>query len=113
MTQKCYSLDGEDYSYDLSYILDGSEVGDHYFEANTVEYKASEFIPNIYDIMDLMSEKAYNKVGEAEDGFPIVSLAAEKELICLLKDWADRNVAVNFYGVSDPVKLLVTKEDLQ
>lgn len=60
-------------------------------------HTAGEFVPDVDFIIDSMSERASDEVGEASEDFPYVSTEARKELEDLLEAWANKHIKCGFW----------------
>lgn len=81
----------------------GLKMGDEYFIGEPIYVDVRELI-NADDILDLMTEKAYDLVGDAIDGWPHVlkdeKLELNGQIICLLEDWLKKtNNEITFFKV--------------
>lgn len=120
MTEKCYSLNDEDFFEweELISRLEEEELGEgtEYFEGDKVDVKIGEYV-DIHGI-DLMLERfddwVYEDIGEIADcDFYNVSKEAKEELQELIQTWAEKHVNLPYWRVQNVVKKVVTKEDLE
>jgi hypothetical protein len=119
MTNKCYSLNDEDFVYsdlaELLHDLDASgdlRTGVEYFEAECYKEPASYFF-SIEDVFDGMRDRALDHAGEYADGW-LDSVPKEKldELESVISKWLDENVDVDFYKVGKSTRKHVSMEDV-
>ena len=122
-TEYVYSIDGEGYIYDcLSDVIDSVEndlpegesaLGKTYYRGIARRPIASRFCPDAAHILEYMAERAYDDHGEyAEDFASGCTKEQEIELENFIKEWADKNLPVTFYGVIEAVELKLTAGDL-
>jgi len=116
MTEKCYSLNDEDYRFDdlndlLQELEDNDElvVGTEYWEAEARRPKASDFF-SADEVLERANECAGDEGGDWAEDFAMVSDDAKAELESLLSEWAEKNCPVLFFTVHAPVKKCVTAE---
>ena len=64
------------------------------------------------DIIEMLSERAYDDVGEASEDWPDVSAEARQELDALLSAWVSKHCTATFYRVRNVVEYKITAEDL-
>lgn len=65
------------------------------------------------DIIEMMSERAYEIAGEYADGFPDVDQEAKDGLNALLAAWMEKHCSyINFYAVSNIREYVLTADDL-
>lgn len=112
MREQCYSADGEYYHSDMCSAICDKEAGDVTYIGEAVKPCASEFVPDVDWILEDMSERAYDCIGEAAEDWPDVSQDAKDELEAFLNDWAVRNCQVNFYKVVNEREYVLTAEDV-
>ena len=124
MTEKCWSVNGEDFFDDWDQLIDELydyesdelPIGTEYFEGDKVDVKISDYV-NVY-VIDSMLEQfdawVYEDIGEIADcDFYNVSKEAKKELQELIQTWAEKHVKLPYWKVQNVVKKVVTKEDLE
>ena len=124
MTEKCWSVNGEDFFDDWDQLIDELydyesdelPIGTEYFEGDKVDVKISDYV-NVY-VIDSMLEQfdawVYEDIGEIADcDFYNVSKEAKKELQELIQAWAEKHVKLPYWKVQNVVKKVVTKEDLE
>ena len=120
MTEKCYSLNEEDFFdwEDLLSLLEDEYLGEgtEYFEGDKVAVKISDYV-NMHGIISMLEQFddwVYEDVGEITDcEFYNVSKEAKKELQELIQTWAEKNVNLPYWKVQNVVKKVVTREDLE
>ena len=121
MTEKCWSVNGEDYFDDWCRLIDELEqeelgVGTEYFEGDKVETQISDYV-NIHGIVSMLGQFddwVYEDVGEIADcDFYNVSKEAKEELQELIQQWAEKHVKLPYWKVQNVVKKVVTQEDLE
>ena len=121
MTEKCWSVNGEDYFDDWCRLIDELEqeelgVGTEYFEGDKVETQISDYV-NIHGIVSMLGQFddwVYEDVGEIADcDFYNVSKEAKEELQELIQTWAEKHVKLPYWKVQNVVKKVVTQEDLE
>ncbi len=119
-----YSIDGEGYNYNcLSDIIDNiknnlpegkSAIGKKYYRGIAVRPIASRFCPDASHILEHMAERAYEDHGEYAESFASgCTKEQETELENIIKEWADKNLPVTFYGVTEVIELQLTAGDLK
>lgn len=64
------------------------------------------------DIIDMLSERAYDNLGECAEDFPNVSKEAIKELNDFLKDWIRKHDSTPYYIVKNVEEIILTQEDI-
>lgn len=124
MTEKCWSVNGEDFFDDWDQLIDELydyesdelPIGTEYFEADKAETKVKDYV-KIYIIESLLEQfddLVYEDVGEIADcDFFNVSKEAKEELQELVQQWAEKHVNLPYWKVQNVVKKVVTKEDLE
>lgn len=105
---KCYSLDGEDFSFtDFSSLVDeyNSEEreSDVYYEADAIMNKPSHYF-SVGSLLEDISYQSYDDGGEHSEDFPDLSTEKVKELESLVSEWLDKNCSVNFWQVVNVVE---------
>ena len=120
MTEKCWSLNGEDFFDDWCRLveeLEQEELGvcTEYFEGDKVDVRISDYV-NIHGIVSMLEQFddwVYEDVGEVADcDFYNVSQDAKEELQELIQQWAEKHVNLPYWKVQNVVKKVVMKEDL-
>lgn len=124
MTEKCWSVNGEDFFDDWDQLIDELydyesdelPIGTEYFEGDKVDVKVSDYV-NVYVIdsmLDQFDTWVYEDIGEIADcDFYNVSQDAKKELQGLIQTWAEKHVKLPYRKVQNVVTKVVTKEDLE
>lgn len=94
MTEKCYSLNDEDFFEweELISRLEEEELGEgaEYFEGNKVDVKISDYVDmhGIDSMLEQFDDWVYEDIGEIADcDFYNVSKEAKKELQELIQVW--------------------------
>ena len=121
MTEKCWSVNGEDYFDDWCQLideLDDEELGEgtEYFEGDKVDVKVRDYVDmhGIDSMLVQFDDWVYEDIGECADcDFYNVSQDAKKELQGLIQSWAEKHVKLPYWKVQNVVKKVVTKEDLE
>jgi hypothetical protein len=120
MTQEqTWSLDGEYFAYDsLEELLDN--YGDAISYGSTVYVgdkvdasKDTLRLVDADDIIDMMSERAWDNFGECAEDYPIVSEEARQELNDMLKGWTEKHCKPSFYWIKNVREYVVTEEDVK
>ena len=124
MTEKCWSVNGEDFFDDWDQLIDELydyesdelPIGTEYFEGDKVDVKISDYV-NVYGIDSMLVQLdacVYEDIGEIADcDFYNVSQDAKKELQGLIQSWAEKHVKLPYWKVQNVVKKVVTQEDLE
>ena len=124
MTEKCWSVNGEDYFDDWDQLIDelydyGSDelpIGTEYFEGDKVDVKISDYV-NVYGIDSMLEQFdawVYEDIGEIADcDFYNASKEAKEELQELIQTWAEKHVKLPYWKVQNVITKVVTKEDLE
>lgn len=121
MTEKCYSLNGEDFFDDWCQLIDeleseGLGEGIEYFEADKVDVEIKDYV-NLYSITSILEDfddQLYQDIGEVADcDFSDVPQDAKQELQEFIQAWAEKHVKLPYWKVQNVVKKVVTKEDLE
>ena len=121
MTEKCWSVNGEDFFDDWCQLieeLDDEELGEgtEYFEGDKVDIKVGDYVDihGTDSMLEQFDAWVYEDVGEVADcDFYNVSQDAKKELQGLIQSWAEKHVKLPYWKVQNVVKKVVTKEDLE
>jgi hypothetical protein len=119
MTEKCYSLNEEDF-YEWEYLIDELEQeelreGTEYFEADKVGIVVHDYVNvrAVEYILESIDEQVYDDIGEVYDSnFYNVSTEAKQEIVDFMLQWAEKHVNLPYFKVKNVVKKVVTKEDL-
>ena len=124
MTEKCWSVNGEDFFDDWDQLIDELydyesdelPIGTEYFEGDKVDVKVSDYV-NVY-VIDSMLEQfdawVYEDIGEIADcDFYNASKEAKEELQEIIQAWVEKHVNLPYWKVQNVVKKVVTKEDLE
>lgn len=113
---KVYSLNEEDYisledACDQLFDYDGVCVGDvkELWEGDGTRYKASDFLP---DILEIIAEKAWYIAGDIGEDWPENNVSQafelESDIKKLVDSWAGKyNLQPSFYGVKNERKIKV------
>jgi hypothetical protein len=112
--KKYWSVDAENYEYDsLGDLLNANDltVGDIAYVADAIPVQVSELI-DVDDILECLSEHAYEIAGEATEDYPDVSKQAQQQLQDLLEAWVTEHCPPNFYTVARSEQYIITSEDI-
>ncbi len=121
MTEKCYSLNGEDFFDDWCQLVDNLEQeglgeGAEYFEADKVDVVIKDYV-NLHSIISILEDfddQLYQDVGEVSDcDFSRVTQDAKQELQELIQTWSEKYVNLPYWKVENVVKNVMTKGDLE
>lgn len=119
MTEKCYSLNEEDF-YEWEYLMNelGEEElqeGTEYFEADKVDVEVHDYV-NIHTVdrmLESLDQWVYDDVGEVyNNDFYNVSTEAKQEIVDFLLKWTEKHVNLPYGKVKNVVKKVFTKGDL-
>lgn len=124
MTEKCWSVNGEDFFDDWDQLIDELQnydsdaipIGTEYFEGNKVDVKISDYVDmhRIDSMLEEFDDLVYEDIGEIADcDFYNATQDAKKELQELIQDWAEKHVNLPYWKVQNVVKKVVTKEGLE
>ena len=124
MTEKCWSLNGEEFFDDWDWLIDELQdyesddppIGAEYFEGDKVDVKVGDYVDmhEIDSMLEQFDDLVYEDVGEIADcNFYNISQDAKKELRELILDWAEKHVNLPYWKVQNVVKKVVTQEDLE
>jgi hypothetical protein len=114
---ECWSLNGEDNWQDieLSEFFSNHEgdieVGQKIY-VGEAEYPKPHQLFDTDDIVDLISERAYEIGGEFAEDFPDVKKEAIDELHEFLEKWIEKHCEINFYKVKNVREYVLTQDDL-
>jgi len=113
--KQCWSLNDEGFSHDsLSELLDNYpdlKAGARVFTGMAV-YPALSRLIDSDDVIDQMSDRAYDIAGEYADGYPDVSAEDKAELDALLEGWIKKACPPDFYEVRDVHTYVITEQDI-
>ena len=124
MTEKCWSVNGEEFFDDWDQLIDELydyesdelPIGTEYFEGDKVDVRISDYV-NIHGIVTMLEQFddwVYEDLGEIADcDFFNVSKEAKEELQELIQQWAEKHVKLPYWKVKNVVKKVVTQEDLE
>ena len=124
MTEKCWSVNGEDFFDDWDQLIDELydyesdelPIGTEYFEGDKVDVKISDYV-NVYGIDSMLVQLdacVYEDIGEIADcDFYNASKEAKEELQELIQTWAEKHVKLPYWKVQNVITKVVTKEDLE
>lgn len=124
MSDKCYSIDGENYNltgvgemFDQLKCDGEFAVGRSYHEADAVPISHRQLINKftIGGLLETLDDRGGDLVGEVFDNdYSNASNDAEKELYDLLVGWAEKHVDISrYYLVKNSVEKFVTDLDIQ
>jgi len=105
---KCYSLDGEDFSFtEFDSLVDeyNSEERDSnvYYEADAIMNKPSHYF-RVDNLLEDMACQAHDDGGEHSEEFPDLDKEQREELENIVSEWLDKNCSVNFWQVVNVVE---------
>ena len=107
--------DNEEYwhGYSLSEVIQNGDLKaeDTVWTGIAEDFDTTSLI-DASDIIDLLSERAYDNLGECAEDFPNVSKEAVKELNDFLKDWISRNDNAPYYHVKNVEEIILTQADI-
>jgi hypothetical protein len=121
MTNKCYSLNDEDFNYssfgELLSIMDEPMVGVTYWEADckTMTTEDVMSVHTVNSLLEGMDEQAYEEIGEVYDNeCSDVSDEAKAELQALISAWATKHINLGRFWkiVGKTRECKLTAEDL-
>lgn len=120
MTEKCYSLNEEDF-YEWEDLINelGKEelqAGTEYFEADKIDTVVHDYVnmSSIEHTLESIDEQIYDDIGEVYDNsFYNVSTEAKQEIVEFMLHWAEKYVNLPYWKVKNVMKKVVTKEDLE
>lgn len=114
--RKCWSIDEENFQYDsLGELLDNHTelmIGDVVYVGDAVKPDHSELI-DVDNILEMMSERAYDIAGEYADNFPNATVEAVRVLDYFLQVWMKAYCTINFYRVKNIKPYKITMEDFE
>ncbi|MDR2159410.1 MAG: hypothetical protein LBP23_05010 [Treponema sp.] len=121
--EKVYSLNEEDWTEEMSEILDELMVeletedereliGKEYFEGERVPIDMRRMV-SIDAITDALNEKAYDIGGEDVDDWPGLTAEEKTELRDMIAGFLERHHVLKFYGVENVVKKTITADDVK
>lgn len=115
MSHIVWSDNDEDFEYesleDLLASNDELKAGDTVYMGEAIPPKADDLV-RTYDVIDAMSDRAYDMVGEHADGFPDVSDEAVAELKNFLVGWVNKHCQIYFWEVKNSKPYVITAEDM-
>lgn len=114
-SERCWSMDGSDFSYSsLGDLLDsnagGLEVGQVVYEADANRPLPSQLIDSD-DVIEIIGCRGTDIGGEYADDFPAVTPEAKNELDELLHAWVAKYCEIRFYTVTNTREYVITAED--
>lgn len=123
MTDKCYSLDDEEFNcQSVGELIDGCNdrdlvVGDSYWEADCTSVSARDAVPHSAadSLIEDMENRLYDDIGEGvSDAFSGVTPEAKLELDAFLLAWVEKHADLHRFWkiVGKSRELKFTAEDL-
>lgn len=114
---EAWSIDEENYCYDSLYDLIENNceelvVGQKIHFGRAVK-PAYSHLCDADDIIEMMSERAYEIAQDYADNFPDVDKDAIAELNAALQAWQEKHCPISFYTVHDSKEYILTAEDLK
>lgn len=117
---KCYSFNGETYTLDFESVLDDMRetdtltVGLTYYEADAKQFNPSDFLSEFAaeNLLESMSEHAWEEAGEIAEGWPSVDPARQAELQKIIANWVDKNLDCHFFLAINPAQREISADDL-
>lgn len=114
-TKQCWSANGEDFNYQsLRELLDSHDLnaGDvvHVGEADHPETRQ---LIDAEDVIEQMTERAWDIAGEYAMEYPDVSKEAKDELERLLEAWITKHCPPEFFTVKNSVEYTLTTADVE
>lgn len=113
---KCWSADNELFNYsDLGDLLDSNEdlkAGDTVYVADAVPPNVAHLC-DVNDVLDTISDRAYDMAGEYSEDCAKVSDEARAELAVFLEEWINKHCNLNFYTVRNAQPYTLTDDDMQ
>ena len=81
----------------------GLEEGDTFFVGEREDIPPSDLVPDwiASEVIERMEELLYDEVGEVAEGRLHIISGAEKELLCLIREWANINVSLSCYKINN------------
>ena len=124
MTEKCWSVNGEDFFDDWDQLIDELydyesdelPIGTEYFEGDKVDVTVGDYVDmhRIDSMLTEFDDLVYEDIGEIADcDFSNVSKEAKEELQEIIQAWAEKHVNLPYWKVQNVVKKVVTQEDLE
>ncbi len=116
--EECWSATNEEFNYSslgelIANEADVLDVGRIVYVGDA-EKPTMRQLCNAYDVIEIISERAYDIGGEYADDFPNVDKAAKDELDELLVAWLTKHCPnINFYTVSNVREYVITADDLE
>ena len=107
----CWSSDEENYNYTELQDIPDLEVGMTVYKGVAVHPTASSLI-DVGEIIERISENAWEIAGEHSDGYPNVNKEAITVLQNMLEQWVNEYAKPHFYTVKDVIRYVVTEDDL-
>lgn len=114
--QECWSIDNECFNaVCLGELVDSNSddivVGTVVYKGDAVSADISSLL-SAEDIVEMLSERAYDEYGEAAEDYPDVSKEEMAELDKLLQGWIEKCCKPTFYSVRNVKEYVITEEDL-
>lgn len=102
MTDKCYSLTGEDFWTDDFTDLD-IDIGSTYYVGTTVSINPKDLVYKwvVDDILERMDEALYEEVGEVAEGNLHLSEEHNNQLTEIIKTFMEEHAKVTCFKVVD------------
>ena len=120
MTQIVYSSDGSEFGYqdDFGGFIDDNEfeVGAEYETATAEPLVASDYVKShsLYHFLEGCDEGVSDDVEDYEEwSFCECTAEAKDELLQLVKDWADKNIKLNYWKPTNIRTEIIEMEDLE
>lgn len=114
--QECWSADEENFNHNcLQDLLDSNDelkVGDVVY-VGLAKHPEPGQICDADDIIDRMSDNAWDIGGEYAEDYPDVTKEAHQELDDFIKQWIMKHCPPNFYLVVNVREHVLTEEDLK
>lgn len=112
--KECWSEDEENFNCDsLSELLSNNDE----LKAGDTVYVGEAIPPNVEhlcdadDVIEMISDRAYDMAGEHGDDCASVDEKAKAELNALLAAWIEKHCNLNFWTVKNVKRHVLTTED--
>lgn len=115
MDNICWSVSGDEFDAEsLQDLFDNYELkdGDVVYYGEAVKPTIKQLI-DANDICDMLTDRAWDLVGEYAEDFPNVSKEAIAELDSLLQSWLTQHCPINFYQVINTREYVITATDIK
>lgn len=114
--KQCWAANGQDFNFES--LLDLLESHPDLIAGDVVQvgqacHPDSSQLVDADDVMEQMTDRAWDIAGEYAMGYPDVSKEAKDELDALLRAWIEKHCPPDFYTVKDSTEYTLTESDVE